>query len=572
MVFASVRIAQADIVTPVSATASSSFAIPPSALIDGSGLNGVGPIPGQRHNNNENGMWIAGIGSQAQNESLEFTFDLNYNLSSAIIWQYNGVNGFGSPTPERGIDAFDILVSPDLVTPFVSLGSFNLNIATDPLDPAGEPAQIKALTGASSVRRVRFDINSAHGGPTQEFVGLSEVRFEGTALPPPTTRTWNVDSFGSWFGNSNWSPSFAPNANTHTAVFGNVITAPRTVVVDQAVTVKNLQFSSVHAYAIAGTAAINLDADVGNAVLDVAGGGAAGAHQFQAVVSLQDNTTATVGSGASIAFNNRLNLNGKTLTKLGQGTLSINHDLNSGGGSVVCQEGICNGSGTVGGNLTNPSGTVAPGNGPGILEVSGNYSQGPAATLAVEISGEVLGTQYDQLDITGSAALGGNLQITASAAANPTARGEQNVFDVLEAGSISGQFASVTYNNTPLNPGANYAGNAGSLDGLFRILTSDNSGVSVTNYLALPGDANGDRVVDGSDFGIWNSNKFTSGTTWTRGDFNGDGVTDGTDFGIWNSNKFTSADGTGSLVPEPGSVTLLAFLLMVGLFPRHRLK
>lgn len=56
------------------------------------------------------------------------------------------------------------------------------------------------------------------------------------------------------------------------------------------------------------------------------------------------------------------------------------------------------------------------------------------------------------------------------------------------------------------------------------------------------GDANLDGVVDGSDFGIWNSNKFTSTPAWCSGDFNVDGFVDGSDFGIWNANKFTSSD------------------------------
>jgi Spherulation-specific family 4 len=64
----------------------------------------------------------------------------------------------------------------------------------------------------------------------------------------------------------------------------------------------------------------------------------------------------------------------------------------------------------------------------------------------------------------------------------------------------------------------------------------------------LPGDANLDGVVDGTDFGIWNSNKFTNVAAWCGGDFTADGVVDGSDFGIWNSRKFTASD--GSLVPE----------------------
>ena len=64
------------------------------------------------------------------------------------------------------------------------------------------------------------------------------------------------------------------------------------------------------------------------------------------------------------------------------------------------------------------------------------------------------------------------------------------------------------------------------------------------------GDANLDGRVDGSDFGLWNANKFTSTLFWDCGNFDGNAVADGSDFGIWNANKFTSSDGA-SAVPEP---------------------
>jgi RHS repeat-associated protein len=66
----------------------------------------------------------------------------------------------------------------------------------------------------------------------------------------------------------------------------------------------------------------------------------------------------------------------------------------------------------------------------------------------------------------------------------------------------------------------------------------------------LLGDANLDGFVDGSDFGIWNANKFTSRAEWSRGDFTADGVVDGSDFGIWNANKFRA-----SFLRMPWSVT-----------------
>jgi N-acetylmuramoyl-L-alanine amidase/Fibronectin type III domain len=67
----------------------------------------------------------------------------------------------------------------------------------------------------------------------------------------------------------------------------------------------------------------------------------------------------------------------------------------------------------------------------------------------------------------------------------------------------------------------------------------------------LPGDATLDGAVDGSDFGIWNANKFTLGRAWCSGDFNADGVADGSDFAIWNSNKFLSSDGTSRRASRP---------------------
>lgn len=53
-----------------------------------------------------------------------------------------------------------------------------------------------------------------------------------------------------------------------------------------------------------------------------------------------------------------------------------------------------------------------------------------------------------------------------------------------------------------------------------------------------PADANLDGVTDVSDFNIWNANKNTSDTDWSRGDFNGDRETDSDDYDIWFANKF----------------------------------
>ena len=176
-----------DIVTPVAVVPSSEF-VTAVNMINGSGLSGVGPVEDQLHNNDENAMWQTfnlDTGTSI-GETAEFILDNNYDLSSAIIWQYNGLNGFGLPELDREIDEFELSVSPDLVSGFTSLGTFNLAPAMDQMASGfNEPAQTFVLSGADNVRRVLLTIRSVQGGVDDGTAGLSEVRFDGTLVPEP---------------------------------------------------------------------------------------------------------------------------------------------------------------------------------------------------------------------------------------------------------------------------------------------------------------------------------------------------------------------------------------------------
>ena len=80
------------------------------------------------------------------------------------------------------------------------------------------------------------------------------------------------------------------------------------------------------------------------------------------------------------------------------------------------------------------------------------------------------------------------------------------------------------------------------LDGSFSVTQGDVTAYLQTVVGARFGDANLDGVVDGSDFNIWNDNKFQScNKSWGDGDWSGDGVVDGADFNVWTINRFTSA-------------------------------
>ena len=241
-------------------------------------------------------------------------------------------------------------------------------------------------------------------------------------------RVWNIDGSGDWNSTDHWSDGGVPNANDVEVIFGELSATPQTVVTDAAVTVKGLQFYSPQTYVIAGSGSLNLEALTGNATIDVN----QGTHQLQAVVNLQDPTDVDIATGATLAFNNQLNLNGHDLEKTGSGTLEINNELNTGGGMVIGLAGAISGSGTLVGDLVNASSTVAPGNSPGTLSILGDYQQQSGGTLQMEIGEEA----HDVLSVSGQMTLlGGTLEVVLLDGFQPQ-RGD--VFDVLDFGLLDG--------------------------------------------------------------------------------------------------------------------------------------
>jgi hypothetical protein len=132
--------------------------------------------------------------------------------------------------------------------------------------------------------------------------------------------TWHVDANGNWSLSGNWTGG-VPNAPGATAVFGEIITEPRTVTVDVPITVGRLQFDNPNSYTVAGGNALTLDAIAGEAQIDVS----KGSHRLSAPLSLADNTTIGIAPGASILdIIQPLTAPAVTLTKQGAGTLTMN--------------------------------------------------------------------------------------------------------------------------------------------------------------------------------------------------------------------------------------------------------
>jgi Purple acid Phosphatase, N-terminal domain/Calcineurin-like phosphoesterase/PEP-CTERM motif len=88
--------------------------------------------------------------------------------------------------------------------------------------------------------------------------------------------------------------------------------------------------------------------------------------------------------------------------------------------------------------------------------------------------------------------------------------------------------------------------------------------VTISVSEPLPGDANGDGAVTDADYTIWADNYGASDASWGMGDFNGDGEVTDADYTIWADNY-----GATTGVPEPASMTLLAFGALAGLRRRR---
>jgi hypothetical protein len=153
--------------------------------------------------------------------------------------------------------------------------------------------------------------------------------------------------------------------------------------------------------------------------------------------AMNQSGTVTIASGTTLARTGNYTQTG--------GSTQVDGALSVTSGVVDLQGGVLRGNGQVSGSVTNAA-TVAPGVSPGTLTVSGAFTQPMAGVLSIEIDGLTPGTQHDVLAVTGAATLEGEVQFVFGGTYAPTV-GDQAV--ILTAGSITGDFARISYVNPP---------------------------------------------------------------------------------------------------------------------------
>ena len=99
------------------------------------------------------------------------------------------------------------------------------------------------------------------------------------------------------------------------------------------------------------------------------------------------------------------------------------------------------------------------------------------------------------------------------------------------------------------------------IDALVLNLSSSLTNMQLDDLFAvLPGDYNGDGIVDAGDYVIWRMAYGQEVPHWSGADGNGDGVVDDEDFEVWTA-AYGSTAGSGAAVvaavPEPASLTLV---------------
>jgi hypothetical protein len=336
---------------------------------------------------------------------------------------------------------------------------------------------------------------------------------------------WDVDGSGTWSTHSNWRQPISPDGAGKAVWFAGKITSPQTVTVDGFKTVGALHFDNLSSYTLGGSGTLTLDDTPcgGPASLYVA----RGSHTISAAVSLATAAMFDIaGASSALTISGPLTAIGKTLAKLGQGTVQLQslgaHALSVNEGTVKMQSG------------------------------------GPPTVLdALSISAGA------RLDLTDNDLVVNDGNFTELRAHVETPFGDPAGSGIVSSTSTGAEILAL-FDNALVGvadwpPGSGQAIGTGAIVGLYTIL----------------GDLNLDRRVSGDDYTVIDANLNTDppvGIEWIMGDATLDGLVTGDDYTVVDANLglvVARYSMTPSLinVPEPGAI--LAVLGLVGMKRRR---
>jgi hypothetical protein len=361
-----------------------------------------------------------------------------------------------------------------------------------------------------------------------------------------TIADWQSDADGTWTPTASWQEGVAPVGADSTAVFGGVISSPRTITVDAPIQVGAIQFNNSNSYTITGSP-INLTV---TGLLPTKITVSSGSHTIVAPLTVSQDLVANVTSGASVTLS-ALQPTTAAITKQGAGTMVVNAvragSLNVNAGAVqMISNGGNSGASSVGSLTIAAGATLDLANNDLIVNYSGSS---PAAAIRAYLQSGFNAGAWNGTGIASSAAAG-------------------------DASALTGL-------------GYAEAADAGlhSVDGI-------GVGSAVVVKYTYYGDSSLDGKVDlGNDFNLFLQGFLHGGASWEQGDYNYDGVVNAADFNLFVNGFKAQGNPLGaldsviessallsgaqkaqlvSLVPEPDTLMLACAAAGAAVMVRHR--
>lgn len=258
-----------------------------------------------------------------------------------------------------------------------------------------------------------------------------------------------------------------------------------------------------------GTLSVSADNRLGTGGLTLNGGNftVTGATTIDNAVTLSSNATITNSANATLSgvisgANNLTKAGASTLTLTGTntytgtttvnaGTLSVNGALNGGGTLTVASGGTLAGSGSITGDVTVASGgALTPGNSPGTLS-TGNLTLSAGSTTTFELNGTTAGTQYDQIDVTGTVNVTG-ATLSTSVGFTPANGNTFTLIDNDGADAVTGTFTGLAEGSSFTSGGRTFQISYTAGDGNDVVLTD------VTPVPATPGSGSDSGTIVGT--------------------------------------------------------------------------
>ena len=209
----------------------------------------------------------------------------------------------------------------------------------------------------------------------------------------------------------------------------------------------------------------------------------------------------------------------------------------------------------------------SPGNSTDIINFEGDahfYGYGDNngyGDLNIELAGLLPG-EFDQLRIAGDASIDGYLAIELLDGFLPSPNDEFEILDI--GGTLSGQFVGLDEGDL--------VGNFGGENLFISYTAGDGNDISLFTT-GIPGDLNGDQLIDAADVGVMFGNWGSIGSGSADGNLNGDEFIDAADAGImfanWGAGSSPAAAFAATAVPEP-STGILFVLGVVSVLTSRR--